>query len=165
LYQPQVGAAPIKSFREALMSSSSASTPSPREQMGPPRPVEQMGPPRPVEQMGPPRPVEQMGPPRPVQTAAQGPRLSFGPPKMLAAETNTDETKQTIGDVMRNNQRMRPGFDAIAETEAAKMPASAAGRNPAAIAAPPTSINSGNKMVPTKDDITKQRASLASTKR
>jgi hypothetical protein len=31
--------------------------------------------------------------------------------------------------------------------------------------APPTSLNSGNKMTPTKDDITKQRASLASTKR
>jgi hypothetical protein len=84
---------------------------------------------------------------------------------MLAAETNTDETKQTIGDVMRNNQRMRPGFDAIAEAEAAKMPASVAGKNPVAIAAPPSSLNSGNKMVPTKDDITKQRASLASTKR
>lgn len=62
-----------------------------------------------------------------------GPVLSTSAPKMLVAETNTDTTKQTVGDVMMNNLRQRPGFDA--EAEAAKMPSSAAAKKSAMVAA------------------------------
>jgi len=62
-----------------------------------------------------------------------GPMLSTSAPKMLAAETNTDTSKQTIGDVMRYNSSIRPGFDA--EDEAAKKPGSAAARKEVMVAA------------------------------
>jgi hypothetical protein len=62
-----------------------------------------------------------------------GPTLSTSAPKMLAAETNTDTSKQTVGDVMMNNLRQRPGFDA--EAEAAKRPSSAAAQKAVMVAA------------------------------
>jgi len=176
LYQPQVGAAPIKSFREAL---AELSRPAPKTMTtasaAPSAPSASTPAAAPILNRGNATPLA-----NPTSLGAGG---NLAPPKNIFSPPNIP-TQAAASSPTAAPPRIAPDFRALKELDggspaAAPPPASTPSpvsgmtiNNPTSLKsgtptplAPPTSINSGNKMVPTKDDITKQRASLASTKR